>query len=306
MTPTNSEEQVRADLEAMGLRERLSEEDFALSVRDEVRARDRSLGSTALVSVAPLARAMTTSLKPQTVEVPPRLYRCEACEDGGYVLTATKQLDATHFVRAQPIPCPRCVPLTDRARAAGIEEMFAEARLETLVVRPGNKAAVEFARNWDGQSSVLITSRTRADGESTDEADSAWGTGKTHIACAMLIGQIAKARPARFLYAKHFLSGIQSLFGAAPGSVEAYIAAVSNTPLLLLDDLGAERPTDWAREQMRTLIDDRYRRKLVTLVTSNYGTLDKIADVFGGAVADRLRDYTHVKVGGRSMRGTAR
>lgn len=306
MTQTFSEEQVRADLEAMGFRERLSEEDFALSVKDEMRARE-SRGSTGLVSLAPLAKAMTTTAKPLVeVEVPPRQYRCEACEDGRFVLTATRQLDATHSVRRDPIPCPRCVPLSDRARSAGIEEMFVEARLDTLTVRPGNKGAVEFARQWDAQGSVLITSRTKADGETTDDADSAWGTGKTHIACAMLIGQIERARPARFLYAKHFLSGIQSLFGADAGSVEAYITAVSNTPLLLLDDLGAERPTDWAKEQIRTLIDDRYRRKLVTIITSNYGTLDKIAEVIGGAVADRLRDYTHVKVGGKSMRGTTR
>jgi len=38
----------------------------------------------------------------------------------------------------------------------------------------------------------------------------------------------------------------------------------------VLDDIGAERCTDWARETLATLIEDRYTRELFTVFTSNY------------------------------------
>jgi DNA replication protein DnaC len=40
-------------------------------------------------------------------------------------------------------------------------------------------------------------------------------------------------------------------------------------PVLALDDLGAERPTSWAVEQLARLVDARYTRLVPTVVTSN-------------------------------------
>jgi hypothetical protein len=296
MTQTNSEEQVRADLAPF--RDRLSAEDFELSVKDELRARDRSLVSTPLVSAL---SAMKTNLPTYTTTeiapFPPRQYHCDACEDARYVLTAERRLDATHVVRAGAIPCPRCVPLEQRAIRSGVDARFVSARLDTMQTQPGNEAALKFARDWDGSQSVLITPRDRA-------GDSKWGTGKTMLASAMLIGQIAKARAGRFLYVRDFLSGIQAQFGSDSGAVQGYIDLIANEPLLVLDDLGAERPTDWAVEQVRTLFDARYRKQLTTIVTTNFGSHAEIADAIGGAIASRLREYAWVKVGGADLRGS--
>jgi DNA replication protein DnaC len=43
-----------------------------------------------------------------------------------------------------------------------------------------------------------------------------------------------------------------------------------STPVLFLDDLGAERPTDWTRDELATLIEHRWERGLTTGITSNY------------------------------------
>lgn len=40
--------------------------------------------------------------------------------------------------------------------------------------------------------------------------------------------------------------------------------------VLVLDDLGAERPTDWARDAIAALVQHRHTRELPTIVTSNY------------------------------------
>lgn len=41
-------------------------------------------------------------------------------------------------------------------------------------------------------------------------------------------------------------------------------------PVLALDDIGAERPTDWARDELATLVEERYQHRRPTIVTSNY------------------------------------
>lgn len=300
-----SESQVRADLAAMGLRAKLSEEDFELSVRDELRAREYK-ASTPLASLGPSVKTMKTGTeRTPRIAPPPREVVCQTCADAGFVLTSTKfdVNQPSRRIRMNPVPCPSCVSLVARARHAGIEARFVTSDLAQMEERRGNFAALAYARRWDGKASVLITSRTSGDGESVTDDDSLWGTGKTTLACAMLIGQIAKGRPAKFLYVRDFLSNIQSQFDGESGAVQAYIERTADEPLLALDDLGAERGTDWTREQMRTLIDARYRRQHTTIITSNFGTLERIATEVGGAVASRLREYTQIKVGGPDMRG---
>jgi DNA replication protein DnaC len=50
------------------------------------------------------------------------------------------------------------------------------------------------------------------------------------------------------------------------------------TPFLVLDDLGAERPTDWVEETMNLIVNTRYNEKRITLFTSNYADIPDIDD----------------------------
>lgn len=57
--------------------------------------------------------------------------------------------------------------------------------------------------------------------------------------------------------------------------------------LLALDDVGAERPTDWAVETLTTLLDARTAEGLPTVVTSNY-SLGRLRDLWGGVAGARV------------------
>jgi hypothetical protein len=57
--------------------------------------------------------------------------------------------------------------------------------------------------------------------------------------------------------------------------------------LLLLDDLAAERVTDWTSETLYRLVDARYARRLPTIVTTN-ASGQQIRDGLGERVASRL------------------
>lgn len=57
--------------------------------------------------------------------------------------------------------------------------------------------------------------------------------------------------------------------------------------LLVLDDLGAERPTDWARERLEALLDARLRSGGVTVATSNL-RIGELRDLWGGVEGKRM------------------
>ena len=48
------------------------------------------------------------------------------------------------------------------------------------------------------------------------------------------------------------------------------LAPVLDAEILVLDDLGAERPTEWVRDTFAYILNSRYNRKLTTLITSNF------------------------------------
>lgn len=75
--------------------------------------------------------------------------------------------------------------------------------------------------------------------------------------------------------------------------------------LLVLDDLGAARPTDWSLERIYSIAEHRTNYRLRTVVTTNC-TFDQLAALWGAPTMDRLRDgATIVELTGRSRRGPA-
>ncbi|EGJ77909.1 hypothetical protein STTU_5120 [Streptomyces sp. Tu6071] len=77
-----------------------------------------------------------------------------------------------------------------------------------------------------------------------------------------------------------------------PGSdPERVLARVSRVPLLLLDDLGAARSSEWVEEITYRLINRRYNHELPTLITTNLPIRDLRATL-GDRIASRLAEMT--------------
>ncbi len=53
---------------------------------------------------------------------------------------------------------------------------------------------------------------------------------------------------------------------------------VMESELLVLDDLGAERPTDWVEEMMNLIVNTRYNERRLTIFTSNFPDTPDITD----------------------------
>lgn len=69
-----------------------------------------------------------------------------------------------------------------------------------------------------------------------------------------------------------------------------YISRLANIPLLVIDDLGAERETDYALEQVYTVIDERYKSEKPLIVTTNltYEELKNPTDIRYKRIYDRV------------------
>lgn len=123
------------------------------------------------------------------------------------------------------------------------------------------------------------------------------GTGKTHLAVAILIKWMNSKRASRivgdrwntdlgkavprwehsagFTTIPQMLADIRGAFGTESGSVSQIIQRLVKTRGQVFDDLGSERATDWAGETIYDVISRRINALLPTIVTSNL-SLDEI------------------------------
>lgn len=107
------------------------------------------------------------------------------------------------------------------------------------------------------------------------------GIGKTHLAVATL-REVVVGKGARAVYfdTRTLLSTIRSTFNPVTRTSEAdVLGRVMAAELLVLDDLGAERTTDWVADTMNLIVNTRYNDRRPTIFTSNYEDTDDESDL---------------------------
>jgi len=98
------------------------------------------------------------------------------------------------------------------------------------------------------------------------------GVGKTHLAVAVLRHAI-RERGARGLFydTRDLLKVIRSTYNPVSQTQEMdVLTPVMTADLLVLDDLGAEKTSEWVDETLNLIVNARYSDKRITLFTSNY------------------------------------
>lgn len=96
------------------------------------------------------------------------------------------------------------------------------------------------------------------------------GSGKTHLAAAIANERIARGAPALFMVVPDLLDHLRAGYDATGDemSFESLFEQVRNAPLLILDDIDAAAPTDWAKEKLFQVVNHRYNAALPTVFTS--------------------------------------
>lgn len=97
-----------------------------------------------------------------------------------------------------------------------------------------------------------------------------YGTGKTHLAAAIANYQAERGYPAMFVVVPDLLDHLRAAFSPdARTSFDQRFEEVRTAPLLVLDDLGTESATPWAREKLYQIINHRYVAHLPTVITTS-------------------------------------
>ncbi|HEX8846367.1 MAG TPA: ATP-binding protein [Pyrinomonadaceae bacterium] len=97
------------------------------------------------------------------------------------------------------------------------------------------------------------------------------GVGKTHLSVAVLRGLIEKGIPCLFYEFGTLLKEIQNSYNPVSQTSELKVLApVFEAEVLVLDELGASKPTDWVRDTMMQIINTRYNDRKLTIFTTNY------------------------------------
>jgi DNA replication protein DnaC len=95
------------------------------------------------------------------------------------------------------------------------------------------------------------------------------GVGKTHLAAAIANERERLGYPALFVVVPDLLDHLRATFSPQSNtSLDRRFEEVRRAPMLILDDLGTESATPWAREKLFQLINFRYVARLPTVVTT--------------------------------------
>ena len=113
------------------------------------------------------------------------------------------------------------------------------------------------------------------------------GTGKTYIAACIANALIEQKVPVLMTNFSKVLNQMGAMYSE---DRYKYISDFSKFPLLIIDDLGVERSTEYVREQIFAIIDERYKANLPLIVTTNL-TIDELSspkDVADARIYSRL------------------
>ncbi|HYL36937.1 MAG TPA: ATP-binding protein [Bryobacteraceae bacterium] len=114
------------------------------------------------------------------------------------------------------------------------------------------------------------------------------GTGKTHLAAAALRSLIARGFEGVFYDFQALLNHIRSGYDVASGTMdrEAYRSALE-AEILVLDDLGAHRVTDWVEDTVTSIVTQRCNHRRATIVTTNLRD-PEVGDQRGSGLQDDI------------------
>jgi DNA replication protein DnaC len=97
------------------------------------------------------------------------------------------------------------------------------------------------------------------------------GVGKTHLGVAALKELIRRGHGGLFCDYRELLKEIQASYNPASESTEmGILEPIRTVEILVLDDLGASKPSAWVLDIIGLVLNARYNEKRVTILTTNF------------------------------------
>ncbi len=186
---------------------------------------------------------------------------CTRCHGSGWVPLDDDSL------RVEACECQGDLRRDQRLASTGIPRRYEHCtvetfRAETPTLKNARRRVEEFIDMWpatdDGRGLLMMGS---------------CGSGKTHLAVASLIEIIRSGKPGRLLFRnfQDLIQEIQASFESdeVPSKSEL-MRPMLDADLLVLDELGSQKPTTFVQDILYYVINTRYNDKRATVFTTNY------------------------------------
>jgi len=230
---------------------------------------------------------------------------CAICSGTGYALRE----DSGGVLTSVRCGCEKERRAGRLLQAAGIPERYAHCTFDAVdqqggfqIHNPSHQAALDICRRW-----------VEAFPGNPEDPDLMLvgppGRGKTHLAVAAA-KHLVEQKGVRVLFYEQraLLKALQGTFESKSGRQESdVLGPVQDCELLVLDDLGAGRTTEWAKDVLHDVISHRYNTRKHMLVTTNIplGDDDRrrsravdapltLADRLGDALISRMREMCRI------------
>jgi DNA replication protein DnaC len=235
--------------------------------------------ATFLERVRELLDGTLVATEPDEEREPP----CSLCGGLGFV-RHNVPLEHPDFGKAFPCSCMEPKLAAERvARVFGRAEIppkLAACSFATYALLPGDQTARAQVERWatDGEGGLFL--------------HGAYGVGKTGLAFAAFRQRLETLHvDGLFRTSPDLLEAIRATFDRETGGATSsqVTDAVKSVALLLLDDLGAEKVTEWVEERLYMIVNHRYLSGLATIYTSNL-TLTQLGAKLSQRIAWRIKE----------------
>ncbi len=225
---------------------------------------------------------------------------CPICDGVGLV----RVVDAQGRWVSRACECQEMERQERRLAAARIPERYRHCSLDTYVTDFNGANASLVKAKW--------TARKFAESYPVETAGNGLlfvgtaGLGKTHLAVGVL-SRLVQERGVRGLFCdyRELLKSIQNSYNSQVQTTELeLLKPIFSAEVLVLDDLGAQKPNEWVWDTVALILNTRYNDKQTTIITTNYPDLPagagfktdpkgnipaKSEDTLGDRIGDRMR-----------------
>ncbi len=204
---------------------------------------------------------------------------CPICEDSG--LRAVTAPNGDRFV--EPCECRtsrRAARMLERAR---IPRRYEHCSLDSF--------DTHFPSSNQTLSAAHLRARKFVDSYPLETSGTGLlltgsiGVGKTHLAVGILQALVTeRGATGLFFDYRDLLKQVQNSYNRQVAATELEILApVFEAEVLVLDELGASKPTDWVWDTVAHILNTRYNDRRTTIITTNYANLGPLGAESNGA-----------------------
>ncbi len=207
---------------------------------------------------------------------------CPECDGTGWKL-------GEDAFRSSPCVCQADRRKAQRVAGASIPKRYLHCRLGSFYDR-GNvslsrarRTAQELIDCWPSADKGLLFM-------------GGCGAGKTHLAVAILLEIIEQEKSGKLMF-RNFQDLIQEIHASfdsdeSPSKSEL-LRPLIDADLLVLDELGSQKPTSFVQETLYYVINSRYNEDRVTIFTTNYSDASSKDETLEARIGQRLRSRLH-------------